>query len=98
MSCSRPRTWTAATTSGDDITGTLAGYIEPAAGEYNLKVTSPGGGTTLIDPTVFASARLTTTAVWRKVYMPLGLPMECSGFTHPNFQVETSRLGDALRQ
>ena len=30
--------------------GAVADYIELAAGEYDLKVTTPGGGTTLIDP------------------------------------------------
>jgi subtilisin family serine protease len=30
--------------------GAVASYIELAAGEYDLKITTPGGGTTLIDP------------------------------------------------
>jgi len=56
--------------------GAVADYIELAAGEYDLKVTTPGGGTTLIDPlpaTFNAGDIVSAFAVGDGANQPLGV-------------------------
>jgi hypothetical protein len=73
----------------DVVFGDVAGYLELAAGTYDLKITTPDGGTTLIDlaPVSFTAGQIVSTfAVGEGSNQPLGgyaLPSNATGFFLP---------------
>jgi len=77
----------------DDVDfGDVAPYLELAAGTYDLKITTPDGATTLIDPlpvTLPAGGILSAFATGEGVNQPLGvfaLPSDAEGFFLPLFE------------
>jgi hypothetical protein len=74
----------------DDVSfGATAGYLELPAGEYDLKITSPDGGTTYIDPlpvTLADGDVVSAFAVGDGANQPLGVfawPSDAVGFLLP---------------
>jgi uncharacterized repeat protein (TIGR01451 family) len=74
----------------DDVPfGAIAGYLELPAGEYDLKITTPDGGTTLIDPkpVTFNDGDIVSAfAVGDGVNQPLGVfawPSDSNGILLP---------------